>query len=98
MSWSDLVKRAEKWAKLRADNEKLLKELEAARCPLQLEEWSSTHNRKERHYFLQDGGKQHGYQSDGAYLCGLNPELVSPELEAQILELLRPIWDVEPSA
>jgi len=59
---------------------------------LQLEEWSSTHNRKERYYFLQDGGQQHGYQSDGAYLVGLNPSLVTPEQEAAILKLLEPMW------
>lgn len=58
---------------------------------LHVENWYSTENRHERHYFLQDG-KQHGYQVDGAYLCGINPDLVSPELEQQILELLKPIW------
>ena len=58
---------------------------------LQLEEWQSSHNRKERHYFLQDG-QQHGYQSDGAYLVGLNPDIVPLETEQQILRLLEPIW------
>ena len=41
----------------------------------------------EKHYFLRDG-KQHGYQSDGAYLVGINPQLVSYEQERQILAIL----------
>lgn len=54
---------------------------------LQVEVWTSTHQRTEKHYFLQDG-KQHGYQCDGAYLVGLNPMLVTPEQERQILAIL----------
>lgn len=57
------------------------------RMTLQLEVWTSTHQRKERHYFVKDG-KQHGYQIENAYLCGVNPELVTPEQERAILAIL----------
>jgi hypothetical protein len=56
---------------------------------LKLEEWQSSHNRRERHYFLQDG-RQHGYQ-EGRYLLGLNPQIVPADVEQAILALLEPI-------
>lgn len=57
---------------------------------LSVENWHSTDNRHEKHYFLKDGA-QHGYQ-DGQYLVGLNPSIVPPETEAKILQLLEPIY------
>jgi hypothetical protein len=62
------------------DNERILSKIE-------LEVWQSSHNRHERHYFIRDG-KLHGYQADGLYLFGLNPEVVTPEQEQEILKIL----------
>lgn len=57
---------------------------------LSVEVWESSDNRAEKHYFLKDGSR-HGYQ-DGRYLLGLNPQIVPPAVEQQILKLLEPIW------
>jgi hypothetical protein len=57
---------------------------------LHVEVWNSSENRQERHYFLKDG-KSHAYQN-ADYVFGINPQLVSPELEKQILELLKPVY------
>lgn len=54
---------------------------------VEVEVWESSHQRKEKHYFLRDG-QQHAYQSDGAYLVGINPLRVTPEQERQILAIL----------
>lgn len=51
-----------------------------------VEIWQSDQNRQERHYFMKDENN-HGYQN-ATYLLGLNPELVTPEQEAQILAIL----------
>jgi hypothetical protein len=59
-------------------------ELEA-RPKVEVEIWQSSQNRHERHYFLRNG--QHAYQ-DGQYICGVNPELVTPEQERAILAIL----------
>lgn len=53
----------------------------------ELEVWTSTHSRVEKHYFIKTG-EQNGYQLENAYLCGINPDLVPPETEKQILELI----------
>ena len=55
----------------------------------ELEVWTSNKNRTEKHYFLMGG--EHAYQ-DGRYLFGVNPQIVPPETEAKILELLKPIY------
>lgn len=54
---------------------------------VQVEVWQSSHNRHEKHYFIQDG-RQYGYQVDRAYLVGINPEIVSREQEDAILAIL----------
>jgi hypothetical protein len=56
-----------------------------------LEIWNSSENRQEKHYFLKDGNS-HAYQN-ADYLFGINPQLVTPELEQKILELLQPVVD-----
>lgn len=48
---------------------------------LQLEEWKSSANRKEQHYFIEGGDK--GYQHN-TYVFGFNPELID-ESTADIL-------------
>ncbi len=53
-----------------------------------IEIWNSDHNRQERHYFVKGG--DNGYQHN-TYLFGYNPELVSEETAAKILELIRPL-------
>jgi hypothetical protein len=53
---------------------------------LSLEQWNSDHNRRERHYFLVDKD-MHGYQ-EGQYVFGLNPELIPPEVETKMLEMV----------
>lgn len=54
---------------------------------MKLEVWNSDHNRQERHYFLPDS-IMHGYQCQGAYVFGYNPELVSEETAAKIIALI----------
>ena len=54
---------------------------------IEIEEWRSTQNREEIHYFVRDG-KRHGYQG-GAYLFGYNPELVSEETAGRIMALIQ---------
>lgn len=54
---------------------------------LQLEEWNSSHNRRERHWFLIDGD-QHGYQGERKYVFGVNPKVVSESTVAKIKELI----------
>jgi hypothetical protein len=56
-----------------------------------LEVWNSSEMRQEKHYFLKDG-KSHAYQN-ADYLFGINPLLVTPELEGKILELLKPVYE-----
>jgi hypothetical protein len=55
-----------------------------------LEVCNSSENRQERHYFLKDGNS-HAYQN-ADYLFGINPKLVTPDLEQKILELLEPVY------
>jgi hypothetical protein len=55
---------------------------------LHYEEWYSTENRHERHYFLPSTGHV-GYQTQGAYVFGYNPELVSAEKVAHILRIIQ---------
>ncbi len=53
---------------------------------IELEEWTSTQNRCERHYFLRDG-QQHGYQR-GQYVFGYNPAMVSEATAIRIMALI----------
>lgn len=52
-----------------------------------LEIWTSTENRQEKHYFLKDG-EMHGYQIQGAYLCGFNPKFFNDEMISRVLAML----------
>jgi len=54
---------------------------------LRLEKWHSTENRHEEHYFLE-GGEFAGYQKS-AYVFGYNPEIVTPEKVARILQIIQ---------
>ena len=54
---------------------------------LDLEVWSSTDNRHERHYFIKDGAGA-SYQ-DGRYVFGYNPEIVPPEKVERILAIIQ---------
>jgi hypothetical protein len=51
--------------------------------PQRLEIWEAT-NRRDKRYFLRE--------EEGRYLFGINPELVPPELEQEILKLLQPVY------
>lgn len=52
---------------------------------MHVEIWTSTHNRKERHYFIKGGDK--GYQHN-TYVFGYNPKMVSPKLAKKIKALI----------
>jgi hypothetical protein len=53
---------------------------------LRLEEWKSTENRHEKHYFMADGLAA-GYQKS-SYVFGYNPEIVSPDKVRRILAII----------
>jgi hypothetical protein len=48
---------------------------------VKLEEWRSTTNKVERHYFVERAGRE-------VYVVGFNPEMVSPALQAAILSMI----------
>jgi hypothetical protein len=52
-----------------------------------VEVWKSSENREERHYFLKDG-QMHGYQIQGAYLFGVNPQFFDDDKINRILAML----------
>ena len=54
---------------------------------LKIEEWSSSYNREEIHYFLQDGNN-HGYQN-AEYLFGINPKYFDIDKINKILGMLK---------
>ena len=53
---------------------------------LKLEVWRSDHNRHECHFFLPGHGA--GYQPEGAYYFGYNPQLITQDQLKQILAIL----------
>jgi hypothetical protein len=53
---------------------------------LKLEVWRSDHNRHECHFFLPGDGS--GYQPDGRYFLGYNPQLINEVQIQRILEIL----------
>lgn len=53
---------------------------------LNLEVWSSTDNRHERHYFIADG--QGASYQDGRYVFGYNPEIVDADKVQRILAII----------
>jgi hypothetical protein len=54
---------------------------------LNLENWASSDNRHEKHFFIADG--QGASYQDGRYVFGYNPDIVSEDKVERILKIIR---------